>query len=121
MSDKQLYSGPIFEYIARVRVKNEMLRPPLSPQGRSGRAVYLLIAVGPMRADELTKALGYSSRFSIYDLLDNLSQAKVPLYYDERTGVYGILNNHGDIDDAMSEKRLDERERQRNSDSGFVR
>ena len=101
MSDTQLYPGPIFDYIAMVRAKNEMLRPPLSPQGRSGRAVYLLITVGPMRADELTRALGYSSRFSIYDLLDNLSQAEVPLYYDEGTGVYGILN-HSDIDDAAS-------------------
>jgi len=78
--------GPIFEYIARVRLR----RPPLSPQGRAGRAVWLLMK-RPMRSDELTQALGYSGRFSVYDLLRNISQSGVPLYYDEETSLWGIL------------------------------
>jgi hypothetical protein len=69
----------------------------LTPQGRAGKAVYLLVTQGPLKADELTHALGYRGRWSIYDLLDNLSQA-VPLYYDERKEVWGILPE-GDNDD----------------------
>ncbi len=78
--------GPIFEYIAKVQWR----RPPLSPQGRAGRAVWMLMQ-RPMRSDELTQALGYNSRFSIYDLVRNLSQSGVPLYYDEETGLWQIL------------------------------
>lgn len=101
MPDKlPTYPGPIFEYIARARLFRPLLRPPSSPQGRAGRAVYLLLTNGPMRADELTVALGYSSRFGAYALLDNLSQGGVPLCYDEETGLWGILDYQGDGEEA---------------------
>jgi hypothetical protein len=67
------------------------LRDMLTPQGRAARAVYLLMTSGPIASEELTRALGYRGRFSVYDLLENLSLA-VPLYYDEERGVWGILD-----------------------------
>ncbi len=75
---------------------DEFMRDSLTPQGRAGRAVYLLVTQGPMRSDELADAMGYRSRHSIYDLLGNLSQA-VPIFYDETKGVWGILNRDGEI------------------------
>lgn len=67
----------------------------LTPQGRAAKAVYLLMTSGPINSDELTRALGYRGRFSVYDLLENLSVA-VPLYYDETRGAWGILTTTGD-------------------------
>lgn len=63
-----------------------------SPQGRAGRAVYLLMTDGPMCAAALTNELGYGSRHTVYKLMDNLSRS-VPLYYDEQMGVFGILEH----------------------------
>lgn len=69
---------------------SDMFHDSLSPQGRAGKLVYLLMKEGPLRSEEMTRALGYRSRFGLYDLLERLSPA-VPLYYDEREGVWGIL------------------------------
>lgn len=61
----------------------------LSPQGRAGLATWLMMTQGPMTPAELAAALGYRSRFSVRDLLDNLATA-VPLAYDESSGAWRV-------------------------------
>lgn len=65
----------------------------LTPQGRAGKAVYLLMTSGPMRPDELREVLGYRSKtspqFGVAYLLGNLSN-DVPMSFDEQTGTWAI-------------------------------
>jgi hypothetical protein len=63
-----------------------------SPQGRAGQAIFLLMTDGPMGASALKAELGYNSRDAVYKLMDNLARS-VPLYYDEQSGVFGILES----------------------------
>ena len=62
----------------------------LTPQGRAGKAVYLLMTSGPMRPDELRERLGYKSpQFGLAYLLGNLAQ-DVPMHFDAQSGTWSV-------------------------------
>lgn len=62
----------------------------LTSQGRAGLAVYMLMVDEQgLTAAELTRSLSYTSRWSVYDLIEKISLT-VPLYYDPASGRYKI-------------------------------
>jgi len=62
----------------------------LTPQARAARVVHLLMTSGPMTALEISQAVGYRGRFSVYDMLENVAIG-CPLFYDDASGRYAIL------------------------------
>jgi len=62
----------------------------LTPQGRAGKAVYLLMTSGPMRPNELREVLGYKSpQYGLSCLLENLAHG-VPIHFDEQSGTWSV-------------------------------
>ncbi|MCA9874543.1 MAG: hypothetical protein KC441_12830 [Anaerolineales bacterium] len=61
-----------------------------TPQGRAGKAVYLLMTSGPMRPDELREILGYGSQLGVDFLLKNLSQDVPGMRFDEHAGTWVV-------------------------------
>lgn len=62
-----------------------------SPQGRAGLATFLLMQnERGYSPGELAERLGYRTPEGVYHLMSNLSQARVPVYYDYDLRVWRI-------------------------------